>query len=226
MKKSFYLLILLAILLQSCSFLDPYGKGYINYGATIGSTEKNDNISYIQTDDTVAILIKNMNFPDSVLGQRIYLEGDFYKGSGGYTYAINVLKNVLVPIKEIQDAENQNVIDLANNASMSLNNNGIWQTIKYLNISLSYYASEPNKHSFSFFINNQTEMFDNNRVTIYICHDNGGDKILYQSYSMLLSLDLTKLFDKFTDKFDIKFVYTENSNPKDLTIVGIKNYRQ
>ena len=220
MKINFYTSILLAMLLQSCLPAVPYDENYLCAGFAIGSAEKSGNISYINTDDTLTFILKNGTFPDSIVGLRVYAEGDLYNGSGGFDYALNAYCFV-VPIKEAQFANNQDAINLANNASVSLNNNRVWQTGKYLNLFLIYYAVEIEKHSFDFFIDSSTEKFENNRVTINICHNNGGD-IASNYKNAIFSLDLTNLFEKFTDDFEIKFVYIENSQKKEVIISNIK----
>jgi len=224
MKKSFYTLILIAILLQSCLPESP--KGYLGWGYIIGFAEKNSNNSSVITDDPYKykVIMRNINFPDSLVGRRIYLEGDLYTSSGGYDYALEAVGYILATIKEIQTAENQGIIDLANNANVSLDNNRVWQTGKYLNLTLSYTGTDPKKHSFDFFINGETEKFENNRVTINICHLNNGDDVATKGYQTLLSMDLTSLFEKFTDKFDVKFVYTEYSQKKEVIISNIEKY--
>jgi len=216
MKRTFYTLILLAILLQSCLPKDP--KDYIGPGYALGTAEKIGDVSSITTDDSEKVIMKNVNFPDSIIGERVYAEGYKYKGNSGYDYALDADNCVAVPIKETQIVENQGAIDLINNASVSFDNNRVWQTGKYLNLVLGYYAADTKKHSFDFFINGQTEKFENNRVTINICHNNGGDNVAEKGYKSLFSLDLTNLFEEFTEDFDIKFVYIENTQKKEVII--------
>jgi len=223
MKIFFYTSILIAILLQSCFTKDPYGKDYIGPGYAIGTAEKRGNISFITTEDTCKIVMKNINFPDSIVNERVFTEGYLYHSNGGFDYALDVVIYAIVPIKEAQFVNNQDTIDLVNNANVAINNNRIWQTGKYLNLSLIYYAAEPQKHSFYFLINKQIENFENNRVTINICHNNDRDVALNYK-TKFFSLDLTNLFEKFTDDFDIKFVYIENSQKKEIIISSIKRY--
>ena len=217
MKKIFYISILLAILLQSCFPEENYDREYIGIGFAIGSAEKSGDISYIKTDDTLTFILKNGTFPDSIVGLRVYAEGDLYKGNSGFDYALNAFCFV-VPIKEAQIVPS---IDLTNNADVSVDNNRIWQTGKYLNLCLIYYAAESEKHSFDFLIDRETG-FENNRVTINICHNNGGD-IALSSKKMFFSLDLTNLFENFTENFEIRFVYTKNSHQEHVIISNIEN---
>jgi len=217
MKRTFYTLILLAILLQSC--LDsPYGKDHIGWRYVIGTVEKSGKVSSITTEDPYKVIILNVDFPDSIIGQRVYAEGDMYNNNGGFDYGLKMAGYTVVSVKEAQIVENQGAINLVNNASVSLDNNRIWQTGKYLNMHLTYYATDLKKHSFDFLINGQTEKFENNSVTINICHYNDGDTAAEKGYQTIFSLDLTNLFEEFTDDFDIKFVYIENSQKKEVII--------
>jgi len=218
MKKGFYISILLAILLQSCLPTIPYDKDYIGIAFVVGSAEKSSEISYIKTDDSLTFVLRNGTFPDTVVGERVYAEGDLYNGNGGFDYALNAFCFV-VPVKEAQIVPN---IDLTNNANVSFDSNRIWQTGKYLNFCLIYAAAESGKHSFDFLIDSETG-FKNNSVTINIYHNNGDD--IASSYKKIFfSLDLTNLFEKFTDNFEIKFEYIENSQKREVTIPDIKRF--
>ena len=224
MKKTFYPLILLAVLFQSCIPEETISPDYIGPGFALGSAEKIGNVSFITTDDPYKVVMKNINFPDSVLGERVYAEGYVYKSNSDYDLKLDVVSCFVVPIKKAQIVENQSAINLLNNASVSFDNNRISQTGKYLNIYLIYYGTDPKKHSFDFLINGETEKFENNRVTINICHYNDGDNTA-NARQALYSLDLTKvLFENFTENFEIKFVYTENSQKKEVIISNIKKY--
>ena len=228
MKKIFYTLIVFTILFQSC-IKSPYPEGYLWKGYAIGAAERDGNTSFILTDDEFAlkIMIKNWDFPDSIVGVRLYAEGNIYVGKNGYDYGLEIGNCVIVPIKEAQTVENQGVIDLQNNAGIVFDKNEVFQTGKYLNVLLKYLSSKEKskKHSFDFLINGATERYENNTVTINICHNTNGDNVIEQGNQVLYSLDLTNLFDKFSSDFEIKFVYTENKQTKEV-ILKIQNFNK
>jgi len=224
MKKIFYTSVLFSIFLfQSCT-LDIPGDGPIGRMFAIGSAVNINNTPSIITDDSTKIMLKNQTYPDSVVGKRICAEGIGYKGDNGFKYIIDVdpPKCYIVPIKEVQPVDNQSVIDSYNNADVTFGNGSVFQTGKYLNFFLNYFASEAEKHTFDFFINSKTENFEGNKVTVYFCHNNGGDNFPPTSYTSTLSLDLTSLFEKFNGDFEMKVVYSENSQRKEF-IVKIAN---
>ena len=220
MKRIFYTLILMAVLFQSC-LKSPYGKDYMGWRYVLGSAEKNNDISFIAMDDSTKVILLSGHFADSIVGERVYAEGEAYRRSGGFDFALDAVC-YSVPTITAQFVENQNVIGLRNSASMSLDIREVWQTGKYLNMQLVYSGSAPSKHSFDFFIDNATERFENNRVTIYIFHNNGGDNIAAKDYKTLYSLNLTNLFEKFNTKFVICFVYMENKQEKKVTTSDIE----
>jgi hypothetical protein len=216
MKKSFYILLILSVLLPSCLNNVPQENYYV--GAICGSAEKVVSASVIKMDDSTRVLINNAAFPDSILGLRFFANGKLYKDqSAGFDFSMDAANIFQVPVLELKNAVNQNVIDELGTDGTVFNSKDVYQTGKYLNILFGFYAKEPSKHFFNFAIN-EKDQISNSQIKLYFCHNNGDDAGTVQ-YVSFLSMDLTPLFNRFTDNFKIKFVYyNENRIPKDFEI--------
>ena len=219
MKRTFYTLILFAVLLQSCSLNVPDNSTYY----AIGIAGKSGSTSFITSDDLKTAMLKNITIPDSVIDLRVYADGKRTKDISGFDAVLEADRCLIVVMKKAKTIDNQNIIDKENNAGVILDYTSVVQTGKYLNIFLEYYAANTKKHSFDFLINGEKEHFENDKVTINICHNDGGDE-KKDKYFSPFSLDLTNLFEKFKNDFDIVFVYNTETKEKKEVLIKIKRF--
>jgi hypothetical protein len=238
MKKSLSLSILIiftTILFQSCNWDNP--KYHTFFGYAIGTVKGTTNAVYLLQDDGTTVLLNVMVAKnDSVFDKRYYVEGTVYEqgyGEKGYDVTVEPLNNAYyeVAVKELIFAENVDSISKVSTDGFDFNNNNrsrISQTEKYLNIPLTIYADNADKHTIDYHIDASSEIFDKSDVKVYLTHNANGDtKNNVQAAFRFTSLDLTPIFEHYENgkEFTLTLIYTDLYNQQQtlsLKELGVK----
>ncbi|MDR0829306.1 MAG: hypothetical protein LBN95_04230 [Prevotellaceae bacterium] len=221
MKKFIPIIVFTTILFQSCNWDNPAYHTFQGYtiGTLKGSTSR---VYSLQDDSTTVLLVGLVAKSDSAFGERYYAEGTMYEqgyGENGYDMTLEVINYCAVLVKNLIAAEKQDSIEKVSTDGFDFENNynrsRIFRTGKYLNIPISIYADNVDKHTIDYYIDASTEKFEKSEVKIYLTHNANNDtKNNRAYYFMYSSLDLTQIFEHYESgkEITLTFIYKDLYN--------------
>jgi hypothetical protein len=226
MKKFLPIIAFMAILLSGCSKFLSNPEYHKFQGFTIGTLQGTaGGTVYIVQDNNTTVLLKGVTSKsDTVFGTRYFAEGMMYQqgyGTSGYDETLEAVTFCSVDIKELIFADNKAEIERISNKGFDFDNYNlqrICQTLNYINIPLTIYADNIDKHAIEYAIES-SEKFGSKEIKIYLCHNSNGDtQNNATGYTIFTSLDMSPVFEHYEadDKLIItviyKDLYSDNKN--------------
>jgi hypothetical protein len=149
-------------------------------------------------------------------------------GVSGYDMTLEVSRFCVAVEKELIFAQNSTEIEQISTSGVvdNYNQSKICQTLKYLNVPITLYADNIDKHAVEYAVDKTTETFGSKEVKVYLCHNSNDDTTKNsKSYFMFSSLDLTPIFEHYQkdDIITIKLIYKDlQKTEQTLSIYNIK----